>query len=535
MARPRFRLATAAGALLALAGAAGASAPSRGPQPTSARALAIRIVLPGTAAAGTESVSAPPDSVAFGAGFDYGVAGATVSSGAVTASALVSSGETASAQASSDVSALSLFGGEITAARVSARAKAAAGPRAVSAGTAGSSVSRLVVLGQPVSPVAGDEIELADWGTATLLRAATAAGVGGGSKPSSAAITVLDISLTAPHGDLPSGAHILVGSAEAAARSVAPAPTTSTAAPPAQPPPPPPPAAPPPPAPPPPAAPEAPTPHVRRERGHDGASGAQRRVRRAQPPARRGTRRQAPFSSHGPLLVTPPLGAGDRVFPVFGPASFSDTYGAARADVSWHHGDDIFAPLGTPVLAAGDGTVFSVGWIPIGGNRLWLRDRHGNQFYYAHLSAYSPLGVNGARVSAGDVLGFVGNTGDARTTPYHLHFEIHPRSLLGLGYDGAVNPTAYLAGWRHVQTLSVFAAAFTGPAVATGDLPEGSAVPEPGAILLHVSDISSASGLDPGSLRSALSSRVTYTSLGSEGPRGSRRTARPAAVPLRRG
>ena len=59
------------------------------------------------------------------------------------------------------------------------------------------------------------------------------------------------------------------------------------------------------------------------------------------------------------------------MFPIYGPASFGDTFGAPRADVAggWHHGEDIFAPLGTPLLAVADGTVFSVGWNDIGGWR----------------------------------------------------------------------------------------------------------------------------------------------------------------------
>ena len=144
--------------------------------------------------------------------------------------------------------------------------------------------------------------------------------------------------------------------------------------------------------------------------------------------------------------MTPQLTAGGYVFPVYGNSSYIDTYGALRGDVSggWHHGDDIFAALGAPLLAVAHGTVFSVGWNRIGGWRLWLRDDKGREYYYAHLSAYSPLAVNGAIVSAGDVLGFVGNTGDAQGTPYHLHFEVHPVGLLGLGYDGAVDPTSYL-------------------------------------------------------------------------------------------
>ena len=209
-----------------------------------------------------------------------------------------------------------------------------------------------------------------------------------------------------------------------------------------------------------------------------------------------------------PPKITPRLTAGGYVFPVYGPVSFTDTFGAPRAAVGWHHGADIFAPLGAPVLAVTRGTVFSVGWNDLGGNRFWLRDDEGNQFYYAHLSAFSPLAVNGARVKAGEVLGFVGNTGDATGTPYHLHFEIHPVELLGRGYDGAVNPTGYLNAWRRVQDLSFPAArvpawrGWAGAAPAAATL--GRAAPKPGAILLQMSDISGANGLEPGALRHAL-------------------------------
>ena len=105
--------------------------------------------------------------------------------------------------------------------------------------------------------------------------------------------------------------------------------------------------------------------------------------------------------------------------------------------------------------------------------------------------------MNGAHVRAGAVLGFVGNTGDAEGTPYHLHFEIHPVSLLSLGYDGVVDPTPYLDAWRRVQDVRFGAAG--------GWLPSaGRVAPQAGAILLQVSDISSADGLDPQSLLRAL-------------------------------
>jgi hypothetical protein len=200
-----------------------------------------------------------------------------------------------------------------------------------------------------------------------------------------------------------------------------------------------------------------------------------------------------------PPDVHPALTAGHYVFPVYGPTSYGDTYGAPRADVSYHHGDDIFGQLGQPLVAVADGTVFSVGWNDIGGNRLWLRDGQGNEFYYAHLSAFSTLAVNGARVKAGQVIGFMGNTGDAETTPYHLHFEVHPVSLLYLGYDGAVNPTPYLDAWKRLEDLPFPVAASWAPSVA------GSVrAPRAGAILLAMTDISSADGLDPASLRQVL-------------------------------
>jgi len=157
-----------------------------------------------------------------------------------------------------------------------------------------------------------------------------------------------------------------------------------------------------------------------------------------------------------PLTGTPPLG-GVYVFPVAAAADWGDSYGAERSDVpgNWHHGDDLFAPLGTPVVAVADGTIFAVGWNRVGGWRLWLVDHSGNDFYYAHLSGYTRLGRNNRAVQRGDVIGFVGNTGDAFTTLPHLHFEVHPTGLLYLGYDGAVDPTSYLRSWPPPRAVKV--------------------------------------------------------------------------------
>lgn len=196
-----------------------------------------------------------------------------------------------------------------------------------------------------------------------------------------------------------------------------------------------------------------------------------------------------------PTRMTPALGGRHYVFPVHGQAAWGDSFGASRPDApgGWHHGDDIFAPLGTPLLAVAHGTVFSVGWERLGGWRLWLRDDEGNLFYYAHLSAYTPLAVDGAIVKAGDVLGFVGNSGDAEGGAYHLHFEIHPVGFLGRGYAGAVDPTTYLRSWPHVLNVRFRRAA-------------GSTL-QAGAILLQGTDISSADGLDPGSLSRVVGTR----------------------------
>jgi murein DD-endopeptidase MepM/ murein hydrolase activator NlpD len=157
-----------------------------------------------------------------------------------------------------------------------------------------------------------------------------------------------------------------------------------------------------------------------------------------------------------PLTAEPGLGykPSHYVFPVDGGASYVDTYGANRSDIydGWHHGDDLFAPLGTPVVAVAKGTLSLVGWNELGGWRVWLTDKKGNSFYYAHLAGYARWILTHHHVRAGQVLGFLGRTGDAFTTTPHLHFEIHPHqpAFVKLGYDGAVDPTTYLQKW-HVE------------------------------------------------------------------------------------
>ncbi|MYG80694.1 MAG: M23 family metallopeptidase [Gemmatimonadetes bacterium] len=91
-----------------------------------------------------------------------------------------------------------------------------------------------------------------------------------------------------------------------------------------------------------------------------------------------------------------------------------------------HHGVDVFARRGTPVLAATAGTTYRVSDTNIGGKVVWVRDdERGARFYYAHLD--SQYVGNGVQVEVGDTIGFVGNTGNARTTPPHLHFGVYRR------------------------------------------------------------------------------------------------------------
>jgi murein DD-endopeptidase MepM/ murein hydrolase activator NlpD len=181
------------------------------------------------------------------------------------------------------------------------------------------------------------------------------------------------------------------------------------------------------------------------------------------PPAAIGLPRQeAPFV---------PVRGGGYIFPLYGSGSYGDDYGAPRPGTGWHHGIDLFAPTGTPVLAVADGTLSKVGVNALGGNRLWLTDDAGNTFYFAHLPAYSPEAVDGARVRAGQVVGFVGNTGQAITTPPHLHFEIHPA-----GGD-SVNPYPYLMAW---ETGTDIPRAFVAAAFSTD------AAPASGATLVGV-------------------------------------------------
>jgi hypothetical protein len=184
-----------------------------------------------------------------------------------------------------------------------------------------------------------------------------------------------------------------------------------------------------------------------------------------------------PVDVRGSAGAAPGASLQGYLFPVLGKSNYSNDWGAPRASTGIpHQGTDIFAAEGTPIVAVADGVLDRVGWNSIGGYRFWLFDQFGNSFYHAHLSAYSPLAVDGARVRRGDVIGFVGHTGDAQYTPPHLHFEIHP------GNGAPTNPFPFLNAWKQ------------GVAVAIGLVTSGAERVAPLA-LLNFSDISSTSGL----------------------------------------
>jgi hypothetical protein len=130
------------------------------------------------------------------------------------------------------------------------------------------------------------------------------------------------------------------------------------------------------------------------------------------------------------------------VFPVDGEVWYSDDWGAPRAVGGGHTGNDIFARRGTPVVAVQSGVVNELRFRSLGGNSFHLSNDAGDYFYYAHLLRYAAGIEEGSRVAAGQVLGYVGNTGNAIATPPHLHFEIHP------GGGAPVDPFPYLELWR---------------------------------------------------------------------------------------
>lgn len=105
-------------------------------------------------------------------------------------------------------------------------------------------------------------------------------------------------------------------------------------------------------------------------------------------------------------------------------SSMVDTWGAPRSGGRLHKGIDFFAPRGTPVVSTTDGVVVRTGSSRLGGNFVTIMGPGSYYHYYAHLQQATDLRP-WTSVKAGTVVGFVGNTGNARTTPPHLHYGIY--------------------------------------------------------------------------------------------------------------
>ena len=129
---------------------------------------------------------------------------------------------------------------------------------------------------------------------------------------------------------------------------------------------------------------------------------------------------------------SPTIGNGSGYCPVQGPHTFGDGWGAPRGGGRYHSGIDLVAATGTPLVAVYDGYVERADYSGLGGNQIYYRDHAGNVYYYAHLNGYAAGIGSGVRLSAGDLVGYVGSTGNSSGP--HLHFSYGP------GGGGFVDP-----------------------------------------------------------------------------------------------
>lgn len=428
-----------------------------------AHAFAIKISVPEQGVISTAEASAPPNASVPAAAFSYPADGSIVRAQSASASASATdTGGAATGMASSELDGIQLFGGEIAISRLFASAVATATPEQANGNTSETAVEGATYLGQPIALSTSGRFQLGDWGYIQALLKSSSGG-DPNTKGRHETMQALDLHVVADHGGLPAGSDIVIGWAYAFAQS------------------------------------ETQTSTVTIPKPQHNNSGTRTTTTTSSKKNKSKSSKVHPIPSN----LQPKITRKGHVFPVYGQAWFSDSFGTPRADTGWHHGIDIFAPMGTPILAVADGRVYSVGWNNLGGNRLWLQDKDGNQFYYAHLSAYSPLALNGLHVKAGAVLGFVGNTGDAITTPTHLHFEAHPADLLPYGYDkSAVDPYEWLVGLEHLHDVTFP----KGTDSWAKQIAAGVSRQQPGAVLLHSADISALPHLDSRSLATVLNS-----------------------------
>ncbi|MCW2960046.1 MAG: Peptidase, partial [Thermoleophilia bacterium] len=345
---------------------------------------------------------------------------------------------------------ISLLGGrvELTNAKLDARADSSTGS---AAGTFQLAPTTVLTVDGVVTPItANQKIGVADIGTIIINEQAVLAAAPKGDAQTGPRARVVGaiahVRLTSDHAGLPAGTQVVIGRVDAGVREGK----------------------------------VKPTPHPGAETNQAAPIPAPSGIARLQagtPRPGEGILPRQPTVARATTAAPSTASLQNYTFPILGATNFSNDWGGPRASTGIpHQGTDVFADEGTPIVAAADGVLDRVGWNSIGGYRFWLFDRYGNSFYHAHLSAYSPLAQDGAQVKAGDVIGFVGHTGDAQGTPPHLHFEIHP------GNGGPTNPFPFLNAWQR------------GVAVAIGLLAGGEQKPASLA-LLGFSDISANSGL----------------------------------------
>lgn len=130
-----------------------------------------------------------------------------------------------------------------------------------------------------------------------------------------------------------------------------------------------------------------------------------------------------------------------------------DTFGALRTGGRAHEGQDIFARRGTPVYSVSDGVVLRIADGALGGLQIYILGGGELRYYYAHFSKINPKLREGQRVDVSTLLGYVGNTGVAKTTPSHLHFGIYAGSRLTCDYR-ALDPLSIIRdrNWKQASS-----------------------------------------------------------------------------------
>jgi murein DD-endopeptidase MepM/ murein hydrolase activator NlpD len=148
-----------------------------------------------------------------------------------------------------------------------------------------------------------------------------------------------------------------------------------------------------------------------------------RRIAEQQRLAREAAERAAAAAASG-YASSADIPPGGRVCPVAAANTFRNSWGEPRPGGRSHHGVDIVAAHGAPLVAIESGYIWSPNWDYAGGIGLYIRGDSGDIYYYAHLSAYAPGIADGLRVGVGQLVGYVGETGNAAGP--HLHLGYRP-------------------------------------------------------------------------------------------------------------